>query len=264
MKYLRRFFELHTLYSQDDEVIRVADCILMKMLDLSRIPFRIIIKKDSIKIMKADAISYKLYVLFKPEQDSFILKSKILQEKCKNAVKEIIEKSKKRFKVRLDYEIILSQFSPDTYVYSRTFTNNRFNKQVYDKRIIYDEKSDSYKEDEFVNESFYDDEVLEFLYQLDDLNKQLSEQSDESWSYSVDYQFDESKDYILVDFGSSGYSEGFSHEMKIYYKSNMIGPIKVEESESASTVHGSYDNSDIKWYDDYHEIVKEIKSHFGL
>jgi len=108
-------------------------------------------------------------------------------------------------------------------------------------------------------ENFYDNEVLKFLYQLDEIEKELDRRSDESWSMSVNYTFDESVDYILVGIGASGYSEGWARDMKVYYNEFSAGPIRVEEYECE-------DNAKIEknMYDSYEDIIEEIKSYFGL
>jgi hypothetical protein len=114
------------------------------------------------------------------------------------------------------------------------------------------------------NESWYDNDVLNFLYQLDELNNQLSEDSSDGWWMDLSYEFDETKDTIDISFGASGYSEGWHHNMKVYYKESPVGEIRVEEDESSSGPYGGDASSDTKYYGDFDEIVKEIKSHYGL
>jgi hypothetical protein len=113
-------------------------------------------------------------------------------------------------------------------------------------------------------EAFYDNEVLKFMYQLEDLDKELSARSYEGWGMWVNYTFDENVDFILVEIGASGYSDGFHRDMKIYYKEHMVGPIKVEEWESSFSPYGEGNSNDVKEYDSYEDIIEEIKSHFGL
>ena len=114
------------------------------------------------------------------------------------------------------------------------------------------------------NESHYDNDVLKFLYDLDTLSDELNRDSSESWGMSLWYDFDESKDFIEVSFGASGYSDGFSHEMKIYNYKKMMGELRVEESESYSSPYGDGNDTVVKMYGTYDEIITEIRSHFGL
>jgi len=114
------------------------------------------------------------------------------------------------------------------------------------------------------NESWYDNDVLQFLYQLDDINKKLTDDSSEGWSMDLSYEFDESKDTIDISFGASGYSEGWHHNMKVYYKESPVGEIRVDEDEGHSGPYGSDESVDTKYYQDFDSIVDEIKSHFGL
>jgi len=113
------------------------------------------------------------------------------------------------------------------------------------------------------NESWYDNDVLKFLYQLDELNQKLTEESSEGWSMDLSYDFDETKDFIDISFGASGYSEGWHHNMKVYYKESPVGEIKVEEDEGYSNPYGQGENNGTKFYEDFDLILDEIKSHFG-
>ena len=106
------------------------------------------------------------------------------------------------------------------------------------------------------NENWYDNDVIKFLYQLDEINDKLIQHSSDTWSMSLIYEFDESIDTIDISFGASGYSEGWHHNMKVYYKESPVGEIKVEEDEGQ--------NVDTKYYLDFDSIVDEIKSHFGI
>jgi hypothetical protein len=112
-------------------------------------------------------------------------------------------------------------------------------------------------------ESFYEKEVIKFLYDLDKIDSHLS--SDESWSQYCDYTYKEEMDYILVEFGASGYSDGFSSIIKIFHKEHMVGPIKVLVDESSySTDCDSNNDNFIKYYECYDDIVEEIMDEFGL
>jgi len=111
-------------------------------------------------------------------------------------------------------------------------------------------------------EAFYDNEVLKFLYELDEIKPHLS--SYEGWSQYCDYTYDDNSDYILVEFGASGYSDGFSHIMKIYHKEHAVGPIRVEEDESSYSPYGEGQSDKTEYYECYEDIIEEIKSHFGL
>ena len=111
-------------------------------------------------------------------------------------------------------------------------------------------------------ESFYDKEVLKFLYQLDNLEQELNDRSYEGWGMFVNYTFDEKLDYILVESGASGYSDGFHRDFKIYYKEHMVGPIRVEEDESSFSPYGEGESAETKYYDSYDDLFEEIKSQF--
>lgn len=99
---------------------------------------------------------------------------------------------------------------------------------------------------------------------MDDIKEEVSDGNSEHWSQDLYYKFDENEDFIEVNLSGSGYSDGFHLDMKIFYKSNMIGPIKVEFDEGSRSPYGDSDNNGVKYFDDYDLIIDEIKSHFGI
>ena len=113
-------------------------------------------------------------------------------------------------------------------------------------------------------EAHYDNDVLRFLYDLDNISNELNSGSSDSWGMSLWYNFDESSDYIEINFSASGYSDGFSHEMKVYNYKKMMGELRVEETESWGGPYGDGDDTKVKMYESYDDIIAEIKSHFGI
>lgn len=105
------------------------------------------------------------------------------------------------------------------------------------------------------------DELLEFLYTLDNISKELDKQSDESWSTSLRYNYDENKDYIDIEYGSCGYSEGFSDFIKVYYKES---PIRVERQNYGNTVFGDFENNRTETFNTLGDVTKDIKDDFGI
>lgn len=110
-------------------------------------------------------------------------------------------------------------------------------------------------------ESLSEDNILSLLYELENIDRELSKTSDESWSQSLTYEFDESKDYIDIDYGSHGYSEGFSDHLRVFYKES---PIRVERQNHGSTVFGDFENNRTETFNSFEELIKDIKEEFGL
>jgi hypothetical protein len=261
MKYLKRFLEHFSIEGDDNTVKNIADDVFNKIQDeFSDIPFRIIIKKKRAfypapgKSMAAEGWFYNMFVLFKVERSRM--------GNFTSKTNKFITDSRRRFKIPLEFKIVRGTDMIDTYIYSRSYTNNVFQGQTYDSNIIYDEKSDSYIED-VINESHIEDEILKFVYDLDKIKVQLDEMSYEGGGYDLSYDWDESKNRIVIYFGFCGYSDGFSQTMTIE-KLRSLGQIKVHISESSSSPYGSNEGDEIKEFDSFDDIIKDIKDNFGL
>lgn len=103
------------------------------------------------------------------------------------------------------------------------------------------------------NESLNEDDILRFLYVIDDIQSKFEEDSYEWSSNDIQYEFDESKDYIFVNCNWSTPEEGGSENMKIYWKET---PIRMEWDEYQSTVYGSYDNKDVYEFNTVSDLIK--------
>ena len=111
-------------------------------------------------------------------------------------------------------------------------------------------------------EQYTDDDILNFLILLDAISTQLNRKSDESWSMDLNYKHEPNLDYIEVDYGAAGYSEGFSELMHIYYKET---PIRVEKQNHGNSCEGGdFDNKSTDTYNSFAELIAEIKDEFGI
>lgn len=111
----------------------------------------------------------------------------------------------------------------------------------------------------FLNE-WYDDVILEFLYELDKLSKKCDEESYEGWSKYLNYDYQEDNRKIILEFGAHGYSEGFSEDWIIDFSD--IEEIVVKQNESHSGPYGDgYNNREIR-FSSFSELIKEIKENF--
>jgi hypothetical protein len=109
-----------------------------------------------------------------------------------------------------------------------------------------------------------EDSFLKFLYDLDSIGDEIRASYDGSeCGSSFGYEFDETDDSLIVEFGYSGYSDGFSRTMKIFYN-HYMGPTKVVSTESGSNPYGSWDDSETEEFDSYDEIIADIRGHLGL
>jgi hypothetical protein len=171
-------------------------------------------------------------------------------EKFIEKVKKVWEKVKNYRKSGLESEG--GEFSLGNLVFKLLRRNGYINKVMKLKRYAYDKQFES---------SEHDNDVLRLLYLIDDLDKTLSKQSDESWSQSISYTYDETKDYIDIHYSSCGYSEGFSDDLRVFYKET---PIRVLRDSSGNTVFGDYDNNREEKYNSFDELLDDIKDEFGL
>jgi hypothetical protein len=111
-----------------------------------------------------------------------------------------------------------------------------------------------------INE-WYDDVILELLYELDRMSEKLDKESYEGCSKYLNYEFFEDRKKIALEFGSNGYSDGFSEEWVIDYSD--ISEIVVSMDENwYSGEGGSGEDKRIKKFDSFYELIKEIKENF--
>jgi hypothetical protein len=202
---------------------------------------------------------------FEPDEDAIAEKAKSVMmmvddledqvdedkyEKFIEKVKKVWEKVKNYRKSGLESEG--GEFSLGNLVFKLLRRNGYINKVMKLKRYAYDKQFES---------SEHDNDVLRLLYLIDDLDKTLSKQSDESWSQSISYTYDEDKDYIDIHYSSFGFSEGFSDDLRVFYKET---PIRVIRDSSGNTVFGDYDNNREEKYNSFEELIDDIKDEFGL
>jgi hypothetical protein len=116
------------------------------------------------------------------------------------------------------------------------------------------------KQFESINE-WYDDTLLRFFYELDGLSKKLDEESYEGWSKFLNYNYDEDKNIIEIEFGASGYSEGFHEDWIIDFSD--IEEIVVNRRESHSGPYGDGENKDEMRFLSFEELMQEIKENLS-
>lgn len=206
----------------------------------------------------------------KPEMVEFEPDESLIEEKGKTIMMEIddlIEKSKSlkyteiKERIKKSWEKIKTlrersleeegEFGIGNLVFKLLRRNNYLGKIMDLKRNSYDKQY----------EEFDESAVLRFLYKLDDLSTYLDKISYEGWSTYLHYTLDEENDIINIEFGASGYSDGFSEDMKIYWYED-TERVRVERSSSRYSPYGdSKDNSELK-YEAFDDIFNEIKSNF--
>jgi hypothetical protein len=109
------------------------------------------------------------------------------------------------------------------------------------------------------NES-QDEDILKFLYAVEEVDKELDAESDDHWSMQINADYDPNRDFIQVDYSSHGYSEGFSDSLRVYYKET---PIRVERQNHGDTVFGEFDNQRTEEFNSLDDLIKDIKEEFG-
>lgn len=168
-------------------------------------------------------------------------------EKFQDKLKKVWKKIKDYRKSGLESEG--GEFSTGNLVFKLLRRNGYIGKVLKMKRQSYDQQFESSK-----------DEILGFLYTLDNLNTKLNEVSDDHWSMGISYEYNEDLDHMVVDYSSQGYSEGFSDTLKVYHNES---PIRVERENSGVTVFGDFENNRTETYESLDALADDIKSEFG-
>lgn len=105
------------------------------------------------------------------------------------------------------------------------------------------------------HESASEEDLLKLMYHIDDTNKKFDEENEEGWSKNISYSHDPKLDYLIIEFGSVGYSEGFSDSWKVFYKES---PIRVEMQGYGNTVYGDFQNNKIEFFNSIEELIAEL------
>jgi hypothetical protein len=110
-------------------------------------------------------------------------------------------------------------------------------------------------------EEFRDEYILNFLYQIESIDRQLP--SEEGWNGYINWQnLDEDLCKMELSFGSSGYSDGWSEDWEVYW-GDPEWIIVNTDSSSYSPYGESEDKKELK-FNSFKELLEEIKEHFGL
>jgi hypothetical protein len=141
------------------------------------------------------------------------------------------------------------EYSTGNLLFKLLRRNNYLQKIMDLKRYAYSKQFES------INE-WYDDVILNFFYELDRMDHILSEESNESWSEYINYEYDEDRRIITVNMGGHGYS-GYNRTLKIDFSD--IEYITVEENESHSGPYGSFKNEDKMKFNSFNELLNYIK-----
>ena len=214
-------------------------------------------------LMKNKWIKKPEKVDFEPDEKMISKKASSIMDKIDDIEDQVDEDKYSSFKEKIDrvwkkikdlrksgLESESGEYSIGNLVFKLLRRNGYIGKIMDLKKYAYDKQFESNS-----------DELLEFLYTLDNISKELDKQSDESWSTSLRYNYDEKKDYIDIEYGSCGYSEGFSDFIKVYYKET---PIRVERQNYGNTVFGDFENNRTETFNTLSDVTKDIKDDFGL
>lgn len=215
-------------------------------------------------LMKDKWIKKPEKVDFEPDEKMISSKAKSIMQKVDDIEEQVDEDKYSAFKEKVDkvWKKIKDlrksglasesgEYSIGNLVFKLLRRNGYISKIMELKKYAYDKQF----------ESHFDSELLEFLYTLDKIESELSKQSDESWSCSLSYEFDENKEYIDVEYGSCGYSEGFSDHIRVFYKES---PVRVERQNYGNTVFGDFENNRTETFNTLKDLTKDIKDDFGL
>ena len=145
------------------------------------------------------------------------------------------------------------EYSTGNLVFKLLRRNGYVGKIMELKKYAYDKQFERVYE-------WYDDTLLNFFYELDKISKKLNEESYEGWSKWLDYNYNEDNSTIHIEFGASGYSDGFHEDWNIDF--NDLEEILVKRSESHSGPYGSGENEYDMKFSSFEELLQEIKENF--
>jgi hypothetical protein len=145
------------------------------------------------------------------------------------------------------------EFSTGNLVFKLLRRNGYVAKVMDMKKYAYDKQFES------INE-WYDDTLLNFLYELDKLSKRCDEESYEGWSKYLNYEYQEDNKIIIIESGSSGYEEGSSEDWIIDFSD--LEEIVVKWENSHFGPYGDGENKGEKKFHSFKELLEEIKENF--
>ena len=209
----------------------------------------------------------------KPEKVEFIPDEKILEKKA-TAIMDVVDEIESEvdedkystFKEKIDsiWKKIKKQrqsgleeggeYSVGNLLFKLLRRNGYVSKIMELKKYAYDKQFES------INE-WYDDTLLNFFYELDNLSKKCDEDSYEGWSKFLNYEYNEDNHIIEIQYGASGYSEGFHEDWNIDFSD--IEEIVVKRNESHSGPYGDGENENVMKFSSFEELIQEIKEHLS-
>jgi len=146
------------------------------------------------------------------------------------------------------------EYSTGNLVFKLLRRNGYVGKIMELKKYAYDKQFERVYE-------WYDDTLLNFFYELDSLSKKCDEESYEGWSKFLNYQYNEDTQIIEIQYGASGYSEGFHEDWIIDFSD--IEEISVKRRESHSGPYGDGENENEMKFSSFEELIQEIKEHLS-
>lgn len=173
----------------------------------------------------------------------------------KDRIKKVWEKIKKLRERSLEEE---GEFGIGNLVFKLLRRSNYLGKIMKLKQMAYDNQFES----KLIKE-YNDNSILNLLYEVENLSKQLDRYSSEGDSkYIKWYDLNEDNCTIKVEFGMSGYSDGWSENWSINWGDPEFIVVKTEV-EQTSPYGSSEFQKEIK-YNSFNELIKEIKENFGI
>ena len=197
-------------------------------------------------------------VEFIPDEKTLERKATVLMDTIDELEEEVDEDKYPKFKEKIDrlwkkIKKYRGEYSTGNLLFKLLRRNGYISKVMDLKKKSYDMQFES------INE-WYDDTLLKFFYELDELSKKCDEESDEGWSTYLNYEYQEDNQKIIIEFGSSGYEEGSSEDWIIDFSDLEEIVVKWENSHSGPYGDGQ-NKGEMKFYS-FKELLKEIKENF--
>ena len=188
------------------------------------------------------------------EVDDIIEQSKKLDyDEIKERVKKVWDKIKKLRERALEEE---GEFGIGNLLFKLLRRNNYLGKIMDLKKNAYDKQFES-KIFEYTDKA-----IFNFLFGLELIMEELNRTSDESWSTSLNYEYDEDMCQIKIEMGGCGYSDGWSQDWLVDFGDAEW--VVVTDTFRNHSGEGESEGTNQMKFDTLGEVLQEIKEIFGL
>jgi len=197
---------------------------------------------------------------FEPDEKLISSKATSIMTKVDDIEDQVDEDNYESFKEKIDkvwkkikdlrksgLESESGEYSIGNIMFKLLRRNGYISKIMEMKRYAYDKQFESISDD-----------LSNLFYSLDDISSKLREVSNEAY---LSYDHNEEDQCVEINYGYGSESDGFDDDIKVYYSKS---PIIIERKNQGSGSLGEWEGSRQESFSSLQELVKDIKSDFGI